>query len=83
MANYYCEYCGYKLSSVEALTRGLCVRHPLGVNKGHHKLYEGSEKKQYVCKYCGYKMQSIDALTRGVCLRHPNGQSKGHHSPAL
>jgi len=83
MANYYCEYCGYKTSSVQQLTAVTCSRHPDGQNKGHHKLYEGGEKSQYVCKYCGYKASTIQQLTGGSCSRHPNGQNKGHHSPAL
>ena len=55
MANFYCEYCGSKYSSVSSLTSCSCFRHPDGPNKGKHKLYEGSEKAQYVCKYCGSK----------------------------
>ena len=53
MANYYCEYCGTKYSSVTLLTGSSCHRHPNGPNKGKHKLYEGSEKRTYTCKYCG------------------------------
>lgn len=36
MANFYCEYCGNKFSSVSSLTSGHCVRHPDGPNKGRH-----------------------------------------------
>jgi hypothetical protein len=36
MANYYCEYCGTKRSSVIALTGQFCHRHPDGPNKGKH-----------------------------------------------
>ena len=79
MANYYCEYCGAKYSSVSALTANNCIRHPDG--KGKHKLYEGGEKSQYVCKYCGTKYSSLSALTANNCIRHPNG--RGKHSPAL
>lgn len=81
MANYYCEYCGAKYSSVSSLTAGNCLRHPDG--RGKHKLYEGSEKSKYVCKYCGAKYSTISSLTSGNCLRHPNGSNKGKHSPAL
>lgn len=83
MANYYCEYCGQKYSSVQSLTAGLCFRHPDGANKGRHKLYEGSEKSRYTCKYCGQQYNSIQSLTAGLCFRHPNGANKGRHAPAL
>lgn len=83
MANFYCEYCGTKSSSVSSLTAGPCLRHPNGAQKGKHKLYEGIEKSQYVCKYCGTKNTTISSLTSGSCLRHPNGAHKGKHSPAL
>ena len=79
MANYYCEYCGSKYSSVSSLTANSCSRHPDG--RGKHKLYEGSEKSQYVCKYCGQKYSSLTSLTANSCSRHPNG--KGKHAPAL
>lgn len=36
MANYYCEYCGAKFSSVSTLTACSCSRHPNGTNKGKH-----------------------------------------------
>ena len=39
MANFYCEYCGSKYSSVSSLTSCSCFRHPDGPNKGKHKLY--------------------------------------------
>jgi transcription elongation factor Elf1 len=83
MANFYCEYCGAKYSSVSALTNGTCYRHPNGANKGKHKLYEGSEKNKYTCKYCGTSYSSISALTNGTCSRHPNGANKGKHAPTL
>ncbi len=83
MANFYCEYCGTKASSVSSLTGSFCLRHPNGANKGKHKLYEGSEKSQYVCKYCGTKSSSISSLTGSFCLRHPAGANKGKHAPAL
>jgi len=80
MANYYCEYCGQRFSSVVSLTAGSCSRHPLGSGKGKHKLYEGSEKSKYTCKYCG---QTFSSMTAGSCSRHPNGVGKGKHAPAL
>lgn len=83
MANYYCEYCGTSKSNISILTQGNCVYHPLGNNKGKHKLYEGSEKKQYFCKYCGDKKSSISLLVQVTCMKHPNGNRKGRHSPAL
>lgn len=83
MANYYCEYCGHKASSVSSLTSGNCSRHPSGFCKGKHKLYEGSEKSKYTCKYCGYSASSIASLTGGNCPRHPDGFCKGKHAPAL
>lgn len=83
MANFYCEYCGTKNSSVSSLTASLCSRHPLGSNKGKHKLYEGSEKSKYTCKYCGTSNPTISSLTASLCSRHPNGSNKGKHAPAL
>jgi len=83
MANFYCEYCGQKHSSVSSLTSGSCFRHPSGSNKGKHSLYQGSEKSQYVCRFCGQKHSSISSLTSGSCFRHPNGANKGKHAPAL
>lgn len=83
MANYYCEYCGLKSSSVSFLTAGSCARHPNGPHKGRHKLYEGAEKSRYTCKYCGISSSSISSLTVGYCVRHPNGPHKGRHAPAL
>jgi hypothetical protein len=83
MANFYCEYCGTKSSSVTSLTVGSCMRHPNGANKGKHKLYEGSEKSQYVCKNCGTKFTSLVSLTMSSCMRHPSGANKGKHSPAF
>jgi DNA-directed RNA polymerase subunit RPC12/RpoP len=83
MANYYCEYCGIKATSIASLVMGTCMRHPNGANKGKHKLYEGSEKSQYFCRYCGSKSSTIAGLTIGTCFKHPNGANKGKHSPAL
>lgn len=83
MANFYCEYCGQKFSSVTSLTANSCHRHPNGPNKGKHKLYEGSEKSKYTCKYCGQSFSSLTSLTGNSCHRHPNGANKGKHAPAL
>ena len=83
MANFYCEYCGQKYSSVTSLTSGSCSKHPNGSGKGKHKLYEGSEKSKYTCKYCGQSYSSLTSLTSGSCSKHPNGSGKGKHAPAL
>lgn len=83
MANFYCEYCGQKFSSVSSLTANSCARHPNGPLKGRHKLYEGSEKSRYTCKYCGQSFNSISSMTATNCVRHPNGPLKGRHAPAL
>jgi DNA-directed RNA polymerase subunit RPC12/RpoP len=83
MANFYCEYCGKKYPSVLNLTSVTCHRHPLGSNRGKHKLYEGSEKAKYTCKYCGKEYPSLINLTSVSCHRHPNGSNKGKHSPTL
>lgn len=83
MANFYCEYCGDKFSSVSSLTSNSCRRHPSGSFKGKHKLYEGSEKTKYTCKYCGDTFSTISSMTSNSCRRHPEGSFKGHHSPAL
>lgn len=83
MANFYCEYCGTKFTSVSTLTASSCPRHPNGPNKGKHKLYEGSEKTKYVCKYCGQSFPTISSMTSVSCPRHPNGNGKGKHVPAL
>jgi len=83
MANYYCEYCGTKASSVASLTSSTCQRHPNGPHKGKHKLYEGIEKNKYTCKYCGQTFSSISSLTASTSQRHPNGPHKGKHVPAL
>lgn len=83
MANFYCEYCGQKFSSVSSLAAASCPRHPNGSNKGKHKLYEGAEKSKYTCKYCGQSFPSISAMTASPCPRHPNGGNKGKHAPAL
>lgn len=83
MSNYYCEYCGMPFSSIRALSACRCSKHPLGSNKGYHKLYEGSEKPQYTCKYCGMKFSTIRAMTGSRCHKHPSGSVQGYHSPAL
>ena len=83
MANFYCEYCGQKFSSVSSLTGSSCARHPLGSNKGKHKLYEGSEKAKYICKYCGQSFSLISSMTNSNCSSHPDGSNKGKHAPAL
>ncbi|WP_432632841.1 hypothetical protein [Brachyspira sp.] len=83
MANFYCEYCGSKYSSVASLTASSCARHPDGSYKGKHKLYEGSEKSQYTCKYCGQNYSNLASLTASSCARHPSGNYKGKHAPAL
>lgn len=83
MASFYCEYCGTKASSIVALTATSCSKHPQGVNKGKHKLYEGGEKSEYFCKYCGTKATNIVGLTSTTCSRHPEGTNKGKHLPAL
>lgn len=58
-----------------------CLRHPLGANRGKHKLYEGEEKSKYACKYCGTSKSSISNLTSASCRRHPDGANKGKHAP--
>lgn len=83
MANFYCEYCGTKSSSVSNLVAQPCYKHPDGNNKGKHKLYEGSEKKEYTCKHCGHKSSSISALVGQPCPKHPKGRNNGRHTPAL
>lgn len=83
MANFYCEHCGQKFSSVSSLTSNSCGKHPNGSHKGKHKLYEGSEKPKYTCKYCGQQFSSIQSLTSNSCGKHPNGSHKGKHAPAL
>lgn len=83
MQTFYCEYCGFSCSSANLLLSSYCFRHPNGMNKGKHKLYEGSEKTQYLCKYCGNKYTSIKLMTSSYCSRHPNGSNKGTHSPSL
>jgi len=83
MANFYCEFCGTKFSTVASLTASACFRHPNGPNKGKHSLYQGTEKSQYTCKFCGTKFSNISGLTASACFRHPNGANKGRHEPAL
>ena len=78
MANFYCEYCGLKFPTIQALTGTSCYHHAAGWNKGKHKLYEGSEKSQYLCKYCGKKYSSLTQLTSCSCSKSPTGR----HSPA-
>ncbi len=83
MANYYCEYCGQKFSSVQSLTGMSCSRHPNGFCKGKHKLYEGREESKYICEYCGQTFSSIQNMTGSSCGRHPNGFCKGNHRPFI
>ena len=83
MANYYCKHCGASFSSVRNLTGQTCPRHPNGVNRGKHELYEGDEKNSYTCKYCGREFSSIRNMTAQTCPRHPDGVNRGKHSPAL
>lgn len=83
MNYFYCEYCGLKETSVRNLVAMTCNKHPLGMDKGKHKLYEGSEKTRYTCKYCGFQIDTIRNLVNLPCLYHPNGANKGGHSPAL
>lgn len=83
MANYYCQYCGQKFNSIQALTNANCPKHPAGFAKGKHTLYEGSEKSQYFCKFCGQSFSSIQALTNARCPKHPDGFGKSNHVPAL
>ena len=81
---YYRAYCGQSFKSVSELTRtGLCARHPDGLVRGKHKLYEGTEKTVYTCKYCGTEARTIDRLTSSTCVHHPKGPNRGHHEPAL
>ena len=83
MAKVYCKYCGNAFSSVQSLTSTTCPRHPDGVGKGRHALYEGDEAPEYTCKYCGKRASTIASLTSTTCPRHPDGNGKGRHSPAL
>ena len=83
MPKFYCEYCGQSYNDVRVLTAQNCPRHPLGPNKGKHKLYEGAEKSEYTCKYCGARYRDLRVLTAQNCPRHPLGPNKGKHSPAL
>ena len=83
MAKVYCKYCGNAFSSVQSLTSTTCPRHPDGVGKGRHALYEGDEAPEYTCKYCGKRASTIASLTSQTCPRHPDGNGKGRHSPAL
>jgi len=83
MAKFYCKYCGNAYSSVQSLTSTTCPRHPDGVGKGRHVLYEGEEAPEYTCKYCGKRASTIASLTSTTCPRHPDGNGKGRHSPAL
>ena len=83
MANYYCEYCGQKFSSVQALTGASCPRHPNGCGRGKHKLYEGPEESKYICEYCGQSFSSIQTMTGTSCPRHSNGCGKGKHHPFI
>ena len=83
MANFYCEHCGQKFSSVQQLVSGSCSKHPDGHGKGKHKLFEGGEKSKYTCKYCGQQFSTLQQLVNGSCSKHPNGHGKGKHAPSL
>lgn len=83
MAKFYCKYCGNAYSSIQSLTSTTCPRHPDGVGKGRHALYEGDEAPEYTCKYCGKRAGTIASLTSQMCPRHPDGNGKGRHSPSL
>jgi DNA-directed RNA polymerase subunit RPC12/RpoP len=77
--NYYCKYCGTKAPSIASLTATTCPRHPAGVNKGKHALYEGAEKSKYECKHCGISAPNLSTLTNSTCTHHPLGANKGRH----
>lgn len=83
MPTYLCQQCGTKFTSIPNLTSSPCFRHPLGSNKGKHKLFEGGEKATYDCKYCGTSNNNLANLIAAPCFRHPDGANKGKHSPAL
>ena len=36
MANFYCEYCRAKFSSIQSMTNSYCQKHPSGTNKVKH-----------------------------------------------
>lgn len=80
---YCCKYCGHKAASVGSLTGSACMRHPAGLGKGRHALYEGSQKDVYVCKWCGHRAGDVASLTSSKCRRHPDGPGAGWHEPAL
>lgn len=46
MQTYYCENCVSKSNSVVSLIEKSCDRHPLGIRRGRHVLYDGLEKAQ-------------------------------------
>lgn len=77
MANFYCKYCGTKMSSISGLTSNSCSMNP---NKGKHVLYEGSEKAKYSCKHCGTKSNSFSGLVHNHCSRNESGK---YHEIAL
>lgn len=79
----FCEYCGHKFPDARMLASGTCPRHPDGANRGRHKLYEGTEKREYVCKFCGRKFPSILVMVGASCASHPAGANRGGHFPAL
>lgn len=79
----YCKHCGVSDKSVESLTSTLCARHPDGLRKGNHELYEGTEKSRYYCKHCGTSAKTIALLTTSACNKHSKGSLKGKHEPAL
>lgn len=76
---YYCQYCGKDYKDVFTLTRCKCPRHPDGVFKGNHALYEAEEKPVYTCKLCGHKEKTIKALVMKKCPRSTLGTFKGNH----
>lgn len=83
MSKVNCEYCGEEKSTIQILTSNNCGKHPDGLYKGKHKLYEGFKKSKYDCKYCGEQKATLKILTANKCAKHPKGLYKGNHSPAL
>jgi hypothetical protein len=47
MVDFFCEYCGFKSSSIQSLKNDSCVDHPRGPNKGKHKFHEDLTKIFY------------------------------------
>ena len=48
-AEVTCKYCGQTRQSVQALVSAVCPRHPAGVNKGKHVLFEGVATNKFTC----------------------------------